>query len=373
MKNLILKNHLSFSFIKRMINWHWQYYLNGRGTPISAGAYIIDVCNYKCKMCDIRMKDHWTIYPREAQEKHIDALSQLGVIYYSISGGEPTLVPDLPERLAYAAERIPYVHLVTNGSTMTQELALKLGATGLKEISISLDGMEDFHNISRGVDNAFKKAWQALDLLSTYAPDVQIVVNSVLTLNNLESLRDLQTHLEAEFPQVYQKYLPLTFHELFLTEKRDSIEWPHEPASPGELKQFITEAIGNPKVVNSGIFLRKAFLYLTGQKDVVPEQKRCLYPYHAIEFDFRGKPYPCITGCGKNGHSEDTNGADLGDFVLSEKYWNLQKELEDCTKCRGSMMLCYFEPRLNFPIHNLLRSMFLERNYKKIIDSEIGS
>lgn len=332
--------------------------MHGRGTPLSAGVYIIDVCNYKCQMCDIRMKDSWVVYPREAQEKHIDALSQLGVIYYSVSGGEPTLVPDLPERLAYAAKRIPYVHLVTNGSTMTQELATRLGAAGIKEISISLDGMEEFHNISRGIPNAFKKAWHALDLISTYASDVQVVINSVLTPSNIQSLRDLQSSLDTNFPQVYQKYLPLTFHELFLNQNKNSIEWPQEPASSEELKQFITEAIANPKVVNSKIFLKKAYLYLTGQEDIVPEQKRCLYPYHAIEFDVNGRAHPCITGCKQHGQSELENGTNLKDFVLSENYLNLQKKLERCEKCRGSMMLCYFEPRLNFPIHNLIQGMF---------------
>ena len=41
-----------------MVGWHLKYYFLGRGTPVSAGVYIIDVCNYKCLMCDIRMKDN---------------------------------------------------------------------------------------------------------------------------------------------------------------------------------------------------------------------------------------------------------------------------------------------------------------------------
>jgi len=163
MKSLILKKHLNFKFIIRMVNWHLNYYFLGRGTPITAGVYINDVCNYHCIMCDIRMKESPVIYPREAQERDIDALSNMGVIYYSISGGEPTLVKDLPERLAYASKKLPYVHLVTNGSTMTADLAKRLGATGIQEISISLDGLESFHNQMRGVPNAFEKGWKAMD------------------------------------------------------------------------------------------------------------------------------------------------------------------------------------------------------------------
>ena len=142
-------------------------------------------------MCDIRMKDSPVVYPREAQERDIDALSKMGLIYYSISGGEPTLVKDLPERLKYATNKIPYVHLVTNGSTMTPDLARQLGATGVQEISISIDGLEEFHNTIRGVPNAFQKAWNAIDLLNQYAPRVTISINSILTPYNLNSLRAL--------------------------------------------------------------------------------------------------------------------------------------------------------------------------------------
>ena len=52
---------------------------------------------------------------------------------------------------------------VTNGSTMTADLAKRLWATGIQEISISLDGLESFHNQMRGVPNAFEKGWKAMD------------------------------------------------------------------------------------------------------------------------------------------------------------------------------------------------------------------
>lgn len=357
MLSLLLKNHLNLSFLQRMISWHFNYYFLGRGTPVSAGVYIIDSCNYKCEMCDIRLKDNPAIYPRDVQERDIDALSQLGVIYYSISGGEPTLVPDLPERLAYATKKIPYVHLVTNGSTMTSELAKKLGSTGVREISISIDGMEEFHNAVRGVKNAFPKAWNALALLSIHAPNVQVVINSVLSQNNVISLRQLRNELDKEFPQTLRKYLPLTHHQLFLTSERELTELPGDKSSLEDLQLFIKEAIADPKVVNSKVFLRKAFLFLSGQEDVLPEQKRCLYPYHAIEFDTQGHAHPCISGVEKEG-SASVDYQDLKQYILSSEYQQRQKDLESCEKCRGSMMLCYYEPRLNFPLHHLISGLF---------------
>ena len=351
MKSLIFKKHLNFRFIKRMVGWHLNYYFLGRGTPVSAGVYINDVCNYKCIMCDIRMKDQPIVYPRDAQEKDIDALARMGVVYYSISGGEPTLVQDLPERLKYAVKKLPYVHLVTNGSTMTADLARRLGETGIQEISISLDGLEEFHNQMRGVSNAFKKGWEAIQLLQTHAPNIDIVVNSILTAYNLTSLRDLRKLLDETYPDIFTKYLPLTRHELFLhTENKEFFLDDKKPASFEKFAEFMEEAIRSPKVVNSEQFLRKATEYFAGVQDVLAEQKKCVYPYYSIQFDARGHATPCLTGSPPS----DAKDRGLSAYIKSTDYKKSQKDLESCEKCQGNMMLCYYEPRLNFPIHNLL-------------------
>jgi len=335
-----------------MVGWHLNYYLLGRGTPVSAGVYINDVCNYKCIMCDIRMKDHPIVYPRDAQEKDIDALARMGVVYYSISGGEPTLVKDLPERLKYAVKKLPYVHLVTNGSTMTADLARRLGETGIQEISISLDGLEEFHNQMRGISNAFKKGWDAIQLLQTHAPNVDIVVNSILTAYNLSSLRDLRKLLDETYPDIFTKYLPLTRHELFLhTENKEFFLDDKRPASFEQFAEFIEEAIRSPKVVNSEQFLRKATEYFAGVQDVLAEQKKCVYPYYSIQFDALGNATPCLTG---SPPSDVKDARGLSAYIKSTDYKKSQKDLENCEKCQGNMMLCYYEPRLNFPIHNLL-------------------
>jgi len=343
-----------------MVGWHLKYYFFGRGTPVSAGVYIVDVCNYKCLMCDIRMKDSPVVYPREAQERDIDALSKMGLIYYSISGGEPTLVKDLPERLKYATNKIPYVHLVTNGSTMTPDLARQLGATGIQEISISIDGLEEFHNTIRGVPNAFQKAWNAIDLLNQYAPRVTISINSILTPYNLDSLRGLKKLIANSFPRICYKYLPQTDHELFLnsTQKAFVIE-DRKPATFSQIEAFLNESMKDPKVINSNLFLKKAQLWFSGTEDILSEQSKCLYSYFSIQFDAKGGAYPCLTGCDT---SKNNNGNNLEDYVDSPNFRELQSKLEGCKKCQGNMMLCYVEPRLNFPLHIMVKEAFQNRS-----------
>lgn len=351
MKSLILRDHFNYKFISRIIRWHINYYFLGRGRPISAGAYITDACNARCIMCNIWKNKKTSIYPRTYQEQAIDALANAGCFYYTIGGGEPTTVKDLSERVAYAASKIPYVRLTTNGLNMTAELARSLNKTGIKEIGLSIDGTDEYHNLVRGRSDAAAKVWNSLELLINHAPKVHIVINSIITPYNLHGLREIEKRL-SRFPKVNQKYLPVTFHELYGTQDLNSLPIDLEPATQDEIEKFIDNAILNPRIVNSSIFLKKAKLFFQGNNNVLQEQKRCLYPHHAMEFDHNGVAYPCRTGM--NFNNGVSPGSDLSEYLKTTEYKKLQKKLESCTKCRGSMMLCYYEPRLNFPLSNLL-------------------
>ncbi|MFQ5646539.1 MAG: radical SAM protein [bacterium] len=354
MRKLIFDKHFNVNFVKMMTRWHLNYYLFGKGTPISAGVLITDGCNCRCIMCDVWKNKEFGIYPREAQFRDIDDLERIGCYYYSISGGEPTLAKDLPDRLAYAARKLPYVHLVTNGLTMTPELARTLGSSGIKEISLSIDGSEKLHNLMRGRPNAFEKTWRALDYIRTYAPKLQVVVNSVLTPHSLEGLEELGKSLDS-FPGVIQKYLPLTFHEILRTSGQQSLPIEGEQASPEKMEEFLLHAVNDSRIINSPAFLKKAILYFKGRQNLLSEQRSCLYQYHSIDFDAQGTAYPCITGMGfKNGRDCNTS---LREYLNSPTYRNQQKNLKACARCNGSFMLCYYEPRLNFPIHNMLSAM----------------
>ncbi len=354
MKKLIFNNHISGEFIYSMARWHFMYYLKGKGTPISAGVYLTNNCNCRCIMCNIWQNKDIEIFPIKAQEKSIDTLSKVRCYYYSISGGEPTLVKDLPYRLEYASQKIPYVHFVTNGLTMKKELAQAIGKSGVSEISISIDGEKKFHDYIRGIKGGYEKAMNAVDLIKTYAPNVTVVINSVLTPYNINSVKTLSGNL-LKIDGVSHKLLPMSVHELFLTSAQPIFENANmNPCSLREIEEFLDDAIKSRLIVNSPAFLRKAKMYFKNSSiNLLPEQKYCTYPYHAIEFDSKGTAYPCITGMNSmNGLTADGN---LKQYLDSDEYSVWQDKLRKCDKCKGSMMLCYYEPRLNFPINNLLR------------------
>jgi len=355
LKELILKNHLNLPFITRMLKWHFSYYILGRGYPVSAGVYLTDTCNSRCIMCNLWKKKNPYTYPMEEQKAAIDALSAMGCYYYSISGGEPTLVKDLKERLRYASAKIPYVHLVTNGLLSEEKMVSEIVSTGIKEISISIDGTEKFHNALRGREDGFQKAFNTLKLYAAHSDKLQLTVNSILTKRSLSELRELRKMLD-DFPGVHYKYLPLSVHELFQNDAGIDKAFPGNDASIDEMEAFLNEAAADDRNVNSKIFLKKAKLFFRGQEDILPEQKQCVYSYHAVEFGPDASVYPCRTGM--NFASEISGKTDLKEFYSSAKCSNIQKELKSCKRCRNTMPLCYYEPRLNFPITNLVKYYF---------------
>lgn len=89
-----------------------------------------------------------------------------------ITGGEPLMRTDLEEcgRELYKRE-YPW-GIVSNGLAMTAERLDSLIAAGLRSVTISLDGLEDSHNVMRGHPKSFRNAFDAIKLLVSKEDDL---------------------------------------------------------------------------------------------------------------------------------------------------------------------------------------------------------
>lgn len=105
-------------------------------------------CNLKCRHC--RGMREGEISPARAKEivSEIAALQPGWVI---IEGGEALLREDLFEILTLAGQQGLDVHLISNGTLLTQEIFSKLKQIGIK-LMISIDGatQETYESIRRG-------------------------------------------------------------------------------------------------------------------------------------------------------------------------------------------------------------------------------
>src|SRR5512143_1333173 len=68
----------------------------------------------------------------------------------NITGGEPFLWPDLFEVLGLVSGRGFDVYLLTNGTLVNRERALRLAELGVKGVQVSIEGPEEVHDSIRG-------------------------------------------------------------------------------------------------------------------------------------------------------------------------------------------------------------------------------
>src|ERR1041385_3823902 len=114
---------------------------------------VTDRCNFRCVYCMPEEGMQWlkreTILSFEEIERLARVAVDLGIEEIRLTGGEPTLRPDLPT-LVERLSRLPLrsLSLTTNGFLL-QKMAGALAAAGLKRINVSLDTLQHdrFHQI----------------------------------------------------------------------------------------------------------------------------------------------------------------------------------------------------------------------------------
>lgn len=83
-----------------------------------------------------------------------------------ISGGEPLIRKDIVEICKYISNKGIAPSISTNGVLLTEKLINDLYRAGIRYIHLSLDGAKaKTHNEMRGVENAFEKLMEVMDLL----------------------------------------------------------------------------------------------------------------------------------------------------------------------------------------------------------------
>jgi MoaA/NifB/PqqE/SkfB family radical SAM enzyme len=115
-------------------------------------------CNLACPMCDYWRQDLPTSLSTELMMRTFDELVALGCRKVHLSGGEPTLRPDLPDLIAYARQLKLRVTLTTNGTLITRDLAKRLVSAGLNSVCVSIDSpVRSVHDQMRGAPGSFRQ------------------------------------------------------------------------------------------------------------------------------------------------------------------------------------------------------------------------
>jgi radical SAM protein with 4Fe4S-binding SPASM domain len=116
--------------------------------------------------------------------------------FFSFTGGEPLLRPDLEELASFARSLGLRVNLITNGSLATPKRAASLKAAGIDTAQVSLESPDSrIHDALCGVEGAWERTVAGIGALRGAGVSVQ--TNSTLTALNRESLLALPAFLAS--------------------------------------------------------------------------------------------------------------------------------------------------------------------------------
>ena len=148
-----------------------------RYSPFLAQLVVIRRCNLSCGYCSEYDKSSQPV-PFEVLEERLRKLRELGTFGISLTGGEPTLHPELP-RLIRKCRELGFLRtgMISNGFFLRPELIEKLNESGLQEIQISIDGVHANETTQKVLDN-LKKRLQALQDYARFEVTVSGVIGA---------------------------------------------------------------------------------------------------------------------------------------------------------------------------------------------------
>lgn len=147
-------------------------------------------CNLRCIHCrsssEQEVKGHPDFSTDEAF-RIMDDIVRYAKPVIVLSGGEPLLRGDVFEIAQYGTEKGFRMCLATNGTLVTDAVCNEIKKSGIKIVSLSLDGSEaSVHDNFRNQKGAFEGSIKAARLFKKYG--IEFIVNSSFTKRNQEEI-----------------------------------------------------------------------------------------------------------------------------------------------------------------------------------------
>jgi radical SAM protein with 4Fe4S-binding SPASM domain len=154
--------------------------------PFKADLALTYRCNNACAHCyNEPGRREMPSLSTEDWFRVLNKLADVGVPHIILTGGEPTLHPDLPAVIRHANDLGQIVGMNTNGRALAHRPLVKtLADAGLNHVQITLESCRaDVHNAMVNAD-AFEQTVQGIE--KTVASDLHTITNTTLTRRNVD-------------------------------------------------------------------------------------------------------------------------------------------------------------------------------------------
>ncbi|MHC4970982.1 MAG: radical SAM protein [Planctomycetota bacterium] len=292
--------------------------LRGEARPLLGTLIVTYRCDLACAMCDLPARgDRKRELDTDGLRGVLDGMRDLGVLGVGITGGEPLLRPDLLDLVRHGSEQGLLMHLNTNGTLVTDDVARGLAAHGAASVNVSLDGPDaETHDRLRGRKGSFDHVLRAaarLCAVSQRPYRVTLVCalgagNSARTGPLLERARDLGVDAVS--------FLPV--HEFPANRIADSAD--------AAATDLVARSEGDPLFDNSRAYLDLFARAYRGEPNPVP----CAAPRTSVVVDCYGDVYPCVP---LNATRRPVANGDVRRVWRSHTYRQAREALHDCRAC----------------------------------------
>ena len=155
----------------------------GLGISISVHLDITYRCNERCVHCYLDHDDHGEMTTAEITDV-LDQLSDAGVFFLTLSGGEVLMRRDFFEIVEHARRLLFNVKVKTNGVMIREPEARRLRELGVEQVQISVySHRPEVHDAITKLPGSLKRTIEALRFLKSQG--LKVVIANVLMASNL--------------------------------------------------------------------------------------------------------------------------------------------------------------------------------------------
>jgi MoaA/NifB/PqqE/SkfB family radical SAM enzyme len=153
------------------------------GVPISVHLDVTYRCNERCVHCYLDHDDHGEMATAEIKDV-LTQLSDAGVFFLTISGGEILMRRDLFEILEFARGLLFNVKLKTNGVMIREAEAKRIRELGVEQVQISVySHRPEVHDAITKLPGSLKRTIEAIRFLR--AQGLKVTIANVLMSANM--------------------------------------------------------------------------------------------------------------------------------------------------------------------------------------------
>ncbi len=147
---------------------------------------VVRHCNHFCGFCSNPTSPYTHDY--ESMKVLVDDFADRDYFGVILTGGEPTLHPELPRITEYARERGLHVRMITNGHRLADErFAEEMASAGLQLVHVSVYSVKaDVEEKLRGMPDTLDRAFRAIENAHRFGVDINI--NCVINRLNASHL-----------------------------------------------------------------------------------------------------------------------------------------------------------------------------------------